>query len=150
MSSRSHDSKDGRPSRGDQRASGGSSGKGAKTGVSSRSATEKIGGVSNVTSGDRSSVPHGGSTRSHHLEHRAADFHVSGRSDKAVFDRLKTDKKAIFDNKHRYQVILHGPFTVTTGPHVHVGRYKDGTGAVFYKEGTTKQTKGKYQKLKSN
>jgi hypothetical protein len=103
----------------------------------------------NVSSGDRSSVPRGGSPKSHHLEHRAADFHVSGRTDKAVFGQLKAYKKSIFDKNHKYQVILHGPFTATTGPHVHIGRYKDGKGVVFYKEGTTKGTKGKYERVKS-
>lgn len=37
----------------------------------------------NITahSGDRSHVPHGGSTKSLHLQHRAADLHIQGLSD---------------------------------------------------------------------
>jgi Peptidase M15 len=102
----------------------------------------------NVTSGDRSSVPSGGSKKSHHLQRRAADFHVSGHTDKEVFGRLRSERRQVFDRAHKYQVILHGPHTATTAPHIHIGRYKDGTGVVFLKEGMTKNSRGKYQPVK--
>jgi hypothetical protein len=77
----------------------------------------------NVTSGDRDSVPPGGSPTSLHLKHRAADFHVAGVGDGQVFWRLHGLRTGLL--RRDYEVIWHGPQTQTTGPHVHLGRYGD-------------------------
>lgn len=74
-----------------------------------------------VTSGDRSHVPQGGSTTSLHLKGRAVDFHVKGVSDRLVFEALKDQR--LFDKG--YEVIRHGQYTVTGGPHIHIGHYLD-------------------------
>jgi Peptidase M15 len=100
----------------------------------------------NVTSGDRNYVPPGGSRTSHHLAHRAADFHVNGKTDREVYDALKSDPSFFFHPDCRYQVILHGVYTATGGQHLHCGRYLDGSGVAFYTEGLTKSQRGKYTK----
>lgn len=100
-----------------------------------------------VTSGDRGMVVQGSSPRSHHLQHRAADFHVQGMSDRAVYNQLPAAMRQVFDPGQRYQVVLHGGSTATSGPHLHVGRYPDGApGVVFTTEGLTPATRGRYDR----
>lgn len=43
----------------------------------------------NVTSGNRTTVPEGGSTTSLHLQNRAADFHIVGIDDGTAYLNLK-------------------------------------------------------------
>jgi peptidoglycan hydrolase-like protein with peptidoglycan-binding domain len=93
-----------------------------------------------VTSGDRDYVPPGGSSTSLHLAHRAVDLHVNGLSDAYVFSRLRAS--GILNNG--YEVIRHGPFTATGGPHVHIGRYGDGRQSSFKIEGTSPRNRGVY------
>ncbi len=97
-----------------------------------------------VTSGDRNSVPSGGSQTSLHLQKRAADFSVSGYTLASAFAELKKNKADIFDSDKKYEVIHHGEHTETGGAHLHVGRFATGTGAHFKVEGLTQDTKGKY------
>jgi peptidase M15-like protein len=112
--------------------------------VLGRVATE-LGKNVNVSSGDRgSALDVGAGTKSLHLKHRAADFHVEGLSDEEAFKKIQEKKDDIFDSDKRYEVIWHGPHTETMGQHVHIGRFETGTGVNFKKEGTTAETKGKY------
>jgi peptidoglycan hydrolase-like protein with peptidoglycan-binding domain len=93
-----------------------------------------------VTSGDRDYVPQGGSTTSLHLAHRAVDLHVDGLSDAYVFARLRAS--GILSNG--YEVIRHGPFTATGGPHIHIGRYGYNRSSDFKIEGTSPRNRGVY------
>lgn len=97
-----------------------------------------------LTSGDRDFVPKGGSKTSLHLEHRAADLHVEGLSDAQVFSQLKSS--GILDKG--FEVIRHGPSTITGGPHVHIGHYDNPNRASEFKvEGLTPGTKGVYRRV---
>jgi hypothetical protein len=97
----------------------------------------------NVTSGDRTSRPKGSPKGSLHLAKRAADFHVAGVSDAEVFADLEADPELFGTG---YQVIEHGPFTATTGPHIHLGHYADDSHPTdFWVEGLTKRGRGKYK-----
>jgi peptidoglycan hydrolase-like protein with peptidoglycan-binding domain/3D (Asp-Asp-Asp) domain-containing protein len=98
-----------------------------------------------VTSGDRDFVPKGGSRTSLHLEHRAVDLHVDGLSDAQVFSRLKSS--GLLDKG--FEVIRHGPYTATGGPHIHIGHY-DSTSrpSEFKVEGLTPGTGGNYRRVK--
>jgi len=99
----------------------------------------------NVSSGDRdSALDVGAGTKSLHLKHQAADFHVSGLSDEEGFKQIQEKKDTIFDSDKKYEIIWHGPHTETSGPHLHIGRYDSGTGTNFKKEGITEEGKGKY------
>lgn len=84
-----------------------------------------------ITSGDRNFVPPGGSRTSLHLAGRAADLHVNGLSDRAVFYGLKRSGLL----RGGYEVIWHGSNTATGGPHIHIGRYGDGRASTFRAEG---------------
>ncbi len=100
-----------------------------------------------VTSGDRTHVPSGGSKTSLHLKKRAVDFHVAGYDDATAFLYMKVFVAAFFSGGNNYEFILHGTYTKTGGPHLHLGRYGDTNewGYVHYKkEGTTSATKGVY------
>lgn len=77
----------------------------------------------NVHSGDRNFVPRGGSRRSLHLAHRAADLHVAGMTDAEVYNSLRANTGSIFDRTQGYEVIRHGIHTETGGPHIHIGHY---------------------------
>lgn len=78
-----------------------------------------------VTSGDRTFVPNGGASNSLHLAKEAADIHVTGKTDEQVFDLLIANRAAVFGNEtrddFRWQIIIHGPGTLTEGKHVHIG-----------------------------
>jgi muramidase (phage lysozyme) len=99
-----------------------------------------------VTSGDRNSVPRGGSRTSLHLAHRAADFHVNGLADARVFQNLKENISAIFERTEGYEFIHHGRYTETMGEHLHIGHYSGrNVGTVIFKtEGLTQATSGDY------
>lgn len=93
----------------------------------------------NVTSGDRESRPKGSPPRSEHLFHDAADFHVQGMSDHEAKESLKAAHSPVFNG---FDVIQHGPYTATEGPHVHLdageGQGKDQTSrSTFKHEGMT-------------
>lgn len=78
----------------------------------------------NVTSGDRTTVPEGGSTKSLHLKKRAADFSVVGLDYGTVYLHLKNlGYDQVFKYGHAYEFIWHGIHTATTGSHLHLGRY---------------------------
>ena len=101
----------------------------------------------NVTSGDRSTVPEGGSDKSLHLKSRAADFHVEGVDDGVAYGNMKNlGHNWTFITGHRYEFIWHGEHTKTGGPHLHLGRY--GKSLIGYancmQEGITPEGKGKY------
>ena len=70
-----------------------------------------------VTSGDRDFIPKGGSVTSAHLDHNAADFHVSGSSDSRVDSELRSVDSPV---KTGFNVIQHGTYTATEGPHMHI------------------------------
>lgn len=99
-----------------------------------------------VHSGDRGTVVKGSSPKSLHLQHRAADFHVGGLSDQAVFDSLHAHLAAVFDRSEGYEFIRHGAHTNTGGPHLHLGHYPGRhQGRVMFKvEGLSPQTAGVY------
>ncbi|MGI8555417.1 MAG: D-Ala-D-Ala carboxypeptidase family metallohydrolase [Pyrinomonadaceae bacterium] len=116
--------------------------------ITLQSIADGLGSNLNMTSGDRNVVlSMGGRKRSLHLKHQAADFHASGLSDAQVFAQLKARMSNIFDHSQAYEVIQHGTYTETTGPHIHIGRYGDGrTPALYFKkEGLTPATKGDYR-----
>ena len=101
----------------------------------------------NVTSGDRNHVPKGGSKTSLHLAKRAADFHVEGIEDMTANLNIQAFCSAIFAKENGYEFIIHGAYTATGGPHLHVGRYgSDSIGYVkFKREGLTAETKNVYE-----
>ncbi|MGI9034797.1 MAG: D-Ala-D-Ala carboxypeptidase family metallohydrolase [Pyrinomonadaceae bacterium] len=116
--------------------------------ITLQSIADSLGTNLSITSGDRNvALSMGGKKRSLHLKHQAADFHASGLSDAQVFAQLKAQMNNIFDHSQAYEVIHHGPYTETTGPHIHVGRYGDGRSPAVYfkKEGLTPATKGDYR-----
>lgn len=99
-----------------------------------------------VHSGDRSYVPKGGSTKSLHLAKRAVDLHIPGISDESILNSIKANLDKIFDKSEGYELIRHGQYTATGGPHIHIGHFS-GThaGNVILKlEGLTPATKGVY------
>ncbi len=101
----------------------------------------------NVTSGNRTTVPEGGSPDSLHLSNRAADFHVEGVDDGTVYLNLRNlGFKQVFTGGHGYEFIWHGIHTKTGGAHLHLGRYgSNQSGYInFYQEGITPEGKGKY------
>lgn len=100
-----------------------------------------------VHSGDRHEVVKGSSNKSLHLQHRAADFHMSGMSDQEVYDALRDLLAAIFDRAEGYEFIRHGTHTNTGGPHLHLGHYPGrNQGKVMFKlEGLTPATSGVYK-----
>lgn len=73
-----------------------------------------------VTSGDRDFIPPGSTPDSPHNEKKAADFHVEGVSDTAVFMKLRRDAKSPI--AFGFRLIQHGKFTVTSGPHLHLDK----------------------------
>jgi muramidase (phage lysozyme) len=99
-----------------------------------------------VHSGDRNFVPSGGSRTSLHLAHRAVDFHVTGISDASVLEFFRANFSRLLDRTEGYELIRHGQYTSTGGPHVHLGHF-DGrhSGQVLVKlEGLTPSTRGNY------
>lgn len=101
----------------------------------------------NVTSGDRTFVPEGGSTTSLHLSKRAADFNITGLTLEVVYLNLRNlGANQVFVAGHAYEFIWHGPHTATTGAHLHLGRISTSTGGYvkFIKEGITPEGSGKY------
>lgn len=97
-----------------------------------------------ITSGDRGFVPKGGSKTSLHLQHQAVDFGILGLSLEEGFIKLAHASRNIFTKGNSYEVIWHGPYTNTNGPHLHIGRFSKGSGVVFKKEGDCEENKGKY------
>jgi hypothetical protein len=101
----------------------------------------------NVKSGDRDTVPKGGSKESLHLAYQAADFHVEGEDDGVVYLHLRNlGYNSVLKGGNGYEFIWHGPFTETGGQHLHIGRYgKSAIGYVnFIKEGITSEGKNVY------
>jgi muramidase (phage lysozyme) len=100
-----------------------------------------------VRSGDRKSVVTGSNQKSLHLARRAVDFHVAGFSDADVFKRLRANTGRVFDRSEGYEIIHHGRFTSTGGPHIHIGHYlgKHQGQALFKTEGLTPGTGGQYK-----
>jgi len=88
----------------------------------------------------------GGKNRSLHLQHRAADFHMTSLTDAMVFRNLQTHGQDIFFPGIAYELIHHGPYTETMGEHVHLGHYPVGrlTGVHCKEEGLTEAGKGHY------
>jgi hypothetical protein len=79
-----------------------------------------------VHSGDRhKTLSVGAGSKSHHLDGRAADFHVTGMLDEDAFDAImeRADQLPTFPNQ-RFNLIRHGPYTETEGPHLHLGHYR--------------------------
>jgi muramidase (phage lysozyme) len=108
--------------------------------------SELLGKTVVVHSGDRNYVPPGGSRKSLHLARRAVDLHVPGISDSSVLTSIKGNIDKIFDKSQGYELIRHGEYTNTGGPHIHIGHY-DGShaGSVILKlEGLTPAGKGVY------
>ncbi|RDS84470.1 hypothetical protein DWU98_00370 [Dyella monticola] len=86
---------------------------------------ETIGRDVRVTSADRINIVKGSSVNSLHLINEAVDFHVIGLSDAEAFRALRENRVAIFGpevgDDYRWQLIQHGPYTSTGGPHLHLG-----------------------------
>jgi hypothetical protein len=112
---------------------------------------EQLGRDITVHSGDRHHVPKGGARKSHHLEGRAADFHVAGLPDADAFAALMSvaDRLPTFPDQ-RFNLIHHGPYTATEGEHLHLGHYSilEKSAApwslVFRVEGLTPTGKNQY------
>ena len=100
-----------------------------------------------VTSGDRTTVPDGGSPTSRHLVGRAADFKVDGLDYGIIYLNLRNiGYQQVFVGGHGYEFIWHGPHTATTGQHLHLDRVgANQNGYVnFIQEGITAQGRDKY------
>jgi hypothetical protein len=100
-----------------------------------------------VTSGDRTTVPEGGSPKSLHLLNRAADFHIEGIDDGTIYLNLRNlGFQQVFTSGHRYEFIWHGLYTGTSGAHLHLGRIGvNQNGYIdFIFEGITPEGKNKY------
>jgi hypothetical protein len=99
-----------------------------------------------VTSGDRKTVPTGGSNTSAHLDGRAADFHVSGYDDGTAYLYLKVFAAAIFAGGNSYQIIWHGGLNPEIKAHLHIGKYAKTSDlwgyALFQQEGTKQSNIG--------
>ncbi|MGI8638532.1 MAG: hypothetical protein ACR2MG_01045 [Pyrinomonadaceae bacterium] len=108
--------------------------------------SELLGKTVIVHSGDRNYVPPGGSTKSLHLAHRAVDLHIVGLSDASILESMKANFSRLLDKSEGYELIRHGQYTETGGPHIHLGHYQGAhAGKVLIKlEGLTPQTKGDY------
>ena len=108
--------------------------------------SELLGKTVVVHSGDRNYVPQGGSTTSLHLAHRAVDLHVDGLADADILEKIKANLSRLLDKTEGYELIRHGQYTATGGPHIHLGHYQGAhAGQVLLKlEGLTPQTKGDY------
>lgn len=107
--------------------------------------------VVRVTSGDRDFVPSGGSTSSLHLINEAVDFHIEGLSDEQAFTLLRAKRNQIFGDAKgdafRFQIIRHGPHTVTQAGHLHLGYAPEGRGdnsTGFLVEGLSPSGRGRY------
>ena len=101
----------------------------------------------NVTSGNRTTVPEGGSPTSLHLRFKAADFHVEGVDDGTVYLHLRNiGYQQVFIGGHYYEFIWHGVHTITGGQHLHLGRSgANPNGYIeFIYEGITPEGKNKY------
>jgi hypothetical protein len=112
---------------------------------------DALGASLTVHSGDRDYRPKGSPSKSLHLRHRAADFHVSGIPDCRAFELLKRKRQQLGPlTIKRLQIIHHGPYTETEAEHLHIGDYALikalvlGPGITFLAEGETPATKGRY------
>jgi muramidase (phage lysozyme) len=108
--------------------------------------SELLGKTVVVHSGDRDYVPPGGSRTSLHLAHRAVDLHVPGISDSSILTSITGNLDKIFDKSQGYELIRHGEYTATGGPHIHIGHYEGShVGNVILKlEGLTPSTSDVY------
>ncbi len=108
--------------------------------------SELLGKTVVVHSGDRDYVPPGGSRTSLHLAHRAVDFHVADLSDSFILDKIRANYSRLLDRTEGYELIRHGEYTATGGPHLHLGHFQGtNTGKVLLKlEGLTPSTSGQY------
>ena len=103
----------------------------------------------NTTSGDRgTALTVGAGDGSLHLQNRAADFHIDGLDDGTAYLHLKVYASQFFLSGERYEVVLHGTHTETSGAHLHIGRI--GTNAngyvKFVKEGISSEDTGTYSR----
>lgn len=97
-----------------------------------------------VTSGDRGKpLEIGGKEKSLHLHKKAADFRFTSISLAEGYKQIKEKKLVIFSKGKKYEVIHHGEHSECK-PHLHIGRYPNGTGVLFKVEGLTPETKKKY------
>ena len=95
-----------------------------------------------ITSGDRSTVPKGGSKNSRHLKHMAADFGISGYglTQWFGFKEIYKKRKEIFMDGGRYEILFHGKHDLCK-PHIHIGRFTTGSGLSFKTRGVKKGEK---------
>ena len=82
-----------------------------------------------------------------HKRNRAADFSIQRHDYKEVFFLVRAKAGQIFQKGDNYQAILHGKYTKTEAPHIHIGRYEEGDkdygkGVLFFEEGTTEEGRG--------
>ena len=106
-----------------------------------------FGATLHVTSGDRTTVPPGGSATSLHLSGKAADFKIDGLDFGNIYQNLRNlGANQVFVPGHRYEFIWHGIHTDTTGAHLHLGRIStNADGYVkFIMEGVTPDGAGTY------
>ncbi len=110
--------------------------------------SDSLGVTVEITSGDRNSVPGGGSRTSDHLAGRAVDIHFVGMPDARAFGMLRQNRKAIFgEGTMGFQVIHHGPHTQTQGEHIHIGDNADRNKAGFWTEGLGAASRGHYLRV---
>ena len=114
--------------------------------------TRLLGRSTTIHSGDRDFRPKGSPSRSLHLAHRAADFHVAGIPDAKAFKFLWLHRSQLPTSQvNRYQILYHGPHTHTEGEHIHIGHYHliksymAGPGITFWTEGVDASSAGKYR-----
>jgi hypothetical protein len=100
----------------------------------------------NVTSGNRRKpLDVGAGKGSPHLYGRAADFHVEGLTDELAYQKIKKFHESIFAGAYSYQLLWHGPYTETTGQHIHISRsYKSDGSVQCVKEGDRPENRKKY------
>ena len=103
-----------------------------------RRALERISAVAGkpvvLTSGDRNYVPSGGSHRSLHMANRAADFYVEGLTLQQAFDLIRRNRGEVLVGGG-FELILHGPHTQTTGPHLHLGHRYQSSHRILFENG---------------
>lgn len=95
-----------------------------------------------VTSGDRSSVPNGGSSTSLHLAFRAADFRVQGFTLSAAFDAIRRHKLIPALD---WELIWHRQENGSLlAPHLHLGHYAQQQASSCSTEGAAGTVVGSY------
>ena len=100
-----------------------------------------------ITAGERSRTVNGTMVETSLRRKPAADFSLGGVPLRHAFDTMRRKKADIFDGDKRYQVILHGRYSETGRGQIHVERLIAGPSLVWFAEGETRRTAGRYKRI---